>query len=127
MVGTLSVNWIKACLAQPNSMWVHIPRSLFKKIGCLDFILKCDFNVNKIPIKLSNLHKQILHFWKMMFAHNFSPHSSTLRNNRVITMNTKSIFKRNWFDRDIIFVTDLVTNLAVTSLTSIILHFFSQT
>lgn len=78
MVGTFRINWIKSCLSQPESMWFHIPRSLFEKIGGLDFILKCDFEVNRIPIKLSNFHKQILHFWKMIFTHNFSPHNSTL-------------------------------------------------
>lgn len=47
-----------------------------KNIGGLDFILKWDFEVNRIPIKLSNFHKQI-HFWKMMFTHNFPPRNST--------------------------------------------------
>ncbi len=31
-------------LAQPNSMWC-----VFKKVGGLDFLLKCDFEVSKIP------------------------------------------------------------------------------
>lgn len=73
--------------ANTNSTWFHIPWSLFKKIDGLDLILKCDFEVNKIPVKLSSLHKQILHFWKMIFTHNFSPHNSTLWNNRVKTLN----------------------------------------
>lgn len=36
MVGTFRINWIKSCLSQSNSMWFHISRSLFKKIGCLN-------------------------------------------------------------------------------------------
>ncbi len=35
---TFKVNWIKAYLSQPNSMWFHIPRSLFNKTGGLDFL-----------------------------------------------------------------------------------------
>lgn len=108
MVGTFRINWIKAYLSQPNSMWFHVPRSLFHKIGGLDFLLKCDFEVSKIPIKLSSFHRQILQFWKMIFTHNFSPHSSTLWNNRVILINRKSIFKNDWVERDIMFVTDLL-------------------
>ncbi len=37
MVGVLKLNWIKMYLAQPNSMWFHIPKSVFKKVGGLDF------------------------------------------------------------------------------------------
>ena len=48
MVGAFRINWIKSCLLQPNSTWFHIPRSLFEKIGGLDFILKCE--VNRISI-----------------------------------------------------------------------------
>ncbi|KAI2647901.1 LINE-1 retrotransposable element ORF2 protein [Labeo rohita] len=47
----------------------------------------CDFEVSKLPVKLSEYHKQVLHYWKMVFAHNFSPHGSTLWNNRVMTKN----------------------------------------
>lgn len=37
------INWVKAFLSQPDSMWFHIPRSLFKKIGGRELLLKCDF------------------------------------------------------------------------------------
>ena len=82
-------------------MWFHVPRSLYNKLGGLDFLLKCDFEVSKIPIKLSNFHR------KMMFTNNLSPHCSTLWNNRVILINRKSIFKNDWFERGM-FVTDLL-------------------
>lgn len=108
MVGTFRINWIKACLSQPDSIWFHIPRSLFSKIGGLEFLLKCDFEVGKISVKLSNFHKQILNFWKMLFKHNFSPHRSTLWNNRVILSNRRSLFKQSWFEKGIVFVTDLL-------------------
>lgn len=108
MIGTFKINWLRACLSQSDSMWFHIPRSLFKELGGIDFLLKCDFETSKIPVTLSNFHKQILHFWKMMFTHNFSPHMSTLWNNRVITANKKTLFIRNWFESGILFVTDLL-------------------
>lgn len=90
MVGTFKLNWLKAYLSQPNSMWFHIPRSLFKRIGGLEFLLKCDFDVNKVPVKF------------------FTPHGSTVWNNRVITINRKSIFKCDWYEKGILFVTDFL-------------------
>lgn len=43
---------------QPNWMWFHIPRSLFKKVGGLDFLLQCDFEISKSLVKLSNFYRQ---------------------------------------------------------------------
>ncbi len=74
----------------------------------MDFLLRCDFDINKIPLALSKFHSQILHFWKMIFTHNFTPHSSVLWNNRTILINRKSVFKAEWFDKGILFVTDLM-------------------
>lgn len=91
-----------------TSIWFHIPRSVFQKMGGLEFLLKCDFDVHKVPVKLSNFHKQILQFWKMIFTHNFSPHGSILWNNRVITINRKSIFRRDWYEKGILFVKDVM-------------------
>lgn len=50
MFGTFKINWLKTYLSQPDSMWFHIPRNLFKQVGGLDFLLHCDFKVTKIPV-----------------------------------------------------------------------------
>ncbi len=91
MVGVFKLNWIKAYLAQPDSIWFHIPKCLFQKVGGLEFLLRCDFEISKLPIKLSDFHKLL--YRKMVFTHNFTPHSSTLWNNRTITLNSKTLNK----------------------------------
>lgn len=62
MTGMFSVNWMKA----------------FKKVGELNFLLKCDFDVR------NDLWGCwiFLHFWEVIFSHNFTPHGSSLLNNR---------------------------------------------
>lgn len=72
MIGVFKLNWIKAYLAKPNSIWFHIPKCLFQNVGGLEFLLRCDFDITKLPIKLSDFHRQILLYWKMMFTHNFT-------------------------------------------------------
>ncbi len=104
MVGVLKLNWIQMYLAQPNSMWFHIPKSVFRKVGGLDVLLKCDFEVSKLPIKLSKFHKQILYYWKMIFTQNVSPHW----NNRTITINRKTVFKKEWYGKNVLHVVDLL-------------------
>lgn len=44
----------------------------------------------------------------MLFTHNFSPHGSTLWSNRTITINGKTLFKLTWFEKKIIFLTNLM-------------------
>ena len=51
---------------------------------------------------------QAVQFGKMMFTHNFSPHNSLLWNNRVITINKKSLFKSDWFNNGLMFVYELL-------------------
>lgn len=102
------INWIKHCLSQSNSIWFYIPNLFFEQCGGLSFLLSCDFKYSKLPIKLSNFHKQSLEAWKLAFKHNFSPHSCILWNNQFVLSRNKSIFKKEWFDKGIIFLSDLL-------------------
>ncbi len=80
----------------------------FTYLGLFGGMDLCDFDINKITLALSKFHSQILHFWKMIFSHNFTPHNSVLWNNITILINRKSVFKAEWFDKGILFVTDLM-------------------
>ncbi|KAL4000493.1 26S proteasome regulatory subunit N3 [Sarotherodon galilaeus] len=89
-------------------MWYHIPNKLFNKVGGLDFLLRCDYEISKIPLKLSSFYKQALSFGKLIFTHNYSPHNSVLWNNRVIVINSKSLFKSDWYNSAVCYVVDLL-------------------
>jgi len=52
----------------------------------------CNYNINKIPIKLSNFHKHMLLAWSLLFKHNFSPHRYYIWNNKDILYKNKSLF-----------------------------------
>ena len=108
MVGMFRVNWIKAFLSQTESIWFHIPRNIFKRVGGFEFLLQCDFEITKLPLKLSKCHEQVLRYWKMIFTHNFSPHGSTLWNNRAMTSNRKTLYNQKWCDKKIMFVADML-------------------
>lgn len=56
MVGVFRVNWVKASLDKPASLWYHFPKIIFDKVGGLEFLLKCDFEISKLPVKLSEYH-----------------------------------------------------------------------
>ena len=106
--GTLKINWLKFWIKHSNSFWYCIPNALFKKIGGLNCLLTTDFNVNKLPVSLSEFHKQILLYWKMLYVHNFSPHTTMIWNNRYILYRNKSLFYQDWYERNIWSIVDLM-------------------
>lgn len=45
------------------------------KLGGLNFFLVCNYNIDKIPVKMSAFHRQAFLSWSLIFKHNFSPHN----------------------------------------------------
>uniref|UniRef100_A0A3Q3ASU9 Reverse transcriptase domain-containing protein n=1 Tax=Kryptolebias marmoratus TaxID=37003 RepID=A0A3Q3ASU9_KRYMA len=97
----LKVNWLKSFLMNENSIWYCLPRGLFKKIGGIDFVLRCDFGADRLPIKLSAFHKQVLLCWKLMYAHNFTPHQTPIWNNRYVLHRNKSLYLDHWMEKGV--------------------------
>lgn len=89
---TFKINWAKFFLKNPTSIWNFIPHHIFSRFGGLHFILSCNYNVEKLPVKLSVFHKQVLLAWTLIYKHNFSPHRYIIWNNRDILVKNKSLF-----------------------------------
>ncbi len=70
--------------------------------------MRCDFSIQKLPLKLSEFHKQVLLYWKLIYKHNFSPHNSPMWNNRYILFRNKSLFIRDWWERGVWSVVHLL-------------------
>jgi len=52
------------------------PNHIFSQLGGLQFLLLCNYNIEKLSGKLSSLHKQMLLAWSVIYKRNFSPHIS---------------------------------------------------
>ncbi len=68
---TFKIHWIKNSINKPSSIWNLIPNVVFSKLGGLSFLLICNYNIMKIPVKLSLFHRQMLLAWSLIFKHNF--------------------------------------------------------
>ncbi len=104
---TFKINWLKNFLKNPFSLWNIIPNYIFSKVGGLNFLLLCNYNVSKIPVKLSNFHKQMLLAWSLIYKHNFSPHRYYLWNNKDILYKNKSLFFDSWFENNLLLTGQL--------------------
>ncbi len=51
-------------------------RNIFKTVGGIEFLLHCDFAIQRLPLKLPEFHKQVLLYWKLIYKHNFSLHNN---------------------------------------------------
>ena len=107
---TFKINWIKQILINPTSTWNFIPNYIFSKVGGLEYLLLCDYKIEKIPLILSKFHKQMLLAWSLIYKHNFSPHRCFIWNNRLIKFKNKSLFYKTWFDNNIILVSQLLND-----------------
>ncbi len=65
---TFKINWIRQFLRNPTWTWNFIPNFIFSKLGSLNFVLLCTYNVEKIPSKLSSFHKQVLLSWALIYT-----------------------------------------------------------
>lgn len=53
------IKWLQNYLKNKQSIWYTVPNFIFQKVGGIEFILKCDYDINKIPIKLANLKREL--------------------------------------------------------------------
>uniref|UniRef100_A0A3Q2ZDV5 Reverse transcriptase domain-containing protein n=1 Tax=Kryptolebias marmoratus TaxID=37003 RepID=A0A3Q2ZDV5_KRYMA len=114
MNGTLKINWLRSFLTNQNALWFHIPSKIFSNLGGVNFLLRCDFDVKNLPVKLSFFHQQVLLYWRLIYKHNYSPHN-TLWNCRYIKSNRKSIFANNWLEQGVWSVMHLLNNGEIMS------------
>ncbi len=98
---TFKMNWLRNYLKKPSSLWNIIPEYAFSQLGGLNFLLLCNYSIEKITVALSNFHKQALLAWSMIFKHNFSPTSYFIWNNKNVCYKHKSLFLENWFKNGI--------------------------
>ncbi len=86
------INWITQYLKKIDNMWNTFPNFLFKSVGGLDFLLNCNYCIDKIPVKLARFHQQALMAWKLSYKHNVSSRRYYIWNNRDILYKHKSLF-----------------------------------
>ncbi len=104
------INWLIQYLKNKDSIWNSFPNYLFKQLGDLEFLLKCNYSIEKIPVTLAKFHKQALMAWMLAYKHNFSPRRYYIWNNKDILYKNKSLYFDYWFGNNIIVVSQLLNN-----------------
>ncbi len=106
---TFKINWLKQYLSKPTFIWNAFPQLIFSRFG-LPFLLMCNYDISKLPIKLSNFHRQALLAWALIYKHNFLPQRCFIWNNKKILFKNKSLYYDNWFSNGLGLVQQLFNN-----------------
>lgn len=77
-------------------------------VGGLNFLLNCDCNSDRFPVKLINFHKQAFQAGKLVYKHNFSPTNYYIWNNGSIQSEERSLYNKNCFNNGMFLVSQLM-------------------
>ena len=111
---SLKLAWISRLLAVDygsGESWKAIPNYFFERYGGLNFILRCNYDKKFLDqIELPQFYKlSLLYFLELKeFFPNQSGQEQILFNNKDILIHGHSIFYRNWYDRGVYLVHDLL-------------------
>ena len=91
-----------------NSNWCTVPNHSFKKMGGLNFLLRCNYDTRSFN-DLPAFYKKILeNFNELKYLYAYCQSQDIiLSNNKEILIGVKQIFLSEWFKKGIISIKDL--------------------
>ena len=109
MLKAMRLAWIPRLLKHTNSNWSSVPNFLLRRLGGLNFLLRCNYGVTFLNSKLTSFYKDMLSFFgdlKTLFKYNLR--QIVLFNNREILIDGKPFFIQEWFSKGIILISDFL-------------------
>ena len=101
-VKSLRLAWLYRIL-QGNG-WNGMINTYFEPLGGLMFLLRCNYDTNKLPF-IPKFYSNMLIFFKEILCEYIG--EKIIWNNRLILVAGQSIFMRNWYEKGIVFISDL--------------------
>ena len=111
MIKALRLAWIPRLLTPEIRNWKTIPDYYLRKLGGLNFLLRCNYDVKYID-GLPLFYQNILTFFnelKSLYSCE-GIQDMVLFNNKEILVGGKPVFIKEWFDCNILFIQDLLNS-----------------
>ena len=110
----LKISWIDRLLNQTDGKWKNIILDKLEKVGSLDYLLACNFNANKLSVKLNNFWKNVLQSYSELKSNNLNTKEAIreqiINNNGEILIGEKSFFSQELVDKHMDTVGDWFDN-----------------
>ena len=109
MFKVLGLAWIPRLLNAEDKNWCSSPNHYFRKLGGLNFLLKCNYDTKYFP-QLPALYKNILKsFQELKLLYGYDQASDlVLYNNKDIQVDEKTVYLSNWMEKGILSIKDLL-------------------
>ena len=109
MFKAMRLAWIPRLLKHANSNWNSVPNFFLRRLGGLNFLLRCNYDVTFLNSKLPTFYKDMLSFFDdLKNLYNYNLGQVVLFNNREILIDGKPFFIQEWFSKEVIFISDLL-------------------
>ena len=109
MLKAMRLAWIPRLLKHANSNWNSVPDFFLRKLGGLNFLLRCNYDVIYLNSKLPTFYKDMLSFFDdLKTLYNYNLGQTVLLNNWEILIDGKPFFIQEWFSKGIILISDLL-------------------
>jgi hypothetical protein len=111
IVKALKLAWISRLLSLGKQNWKTVPDYYLRKLGGLSFLLRCNYDPKHL-ISLSSFYRSILVYFnelKSLYGVD-EVQDIILFNNKEILVEGKPVFIREWFNKGIISIQDLLND-----------------
>jgi len=109
MIKAVHLAWIPRLLKHGNLNWKLVPDFYLRKLGGLNFSLRCNYDVTFLNSKLPSFYKDMRSFFdELKTLYNYDLGQMVLFNNREILINGKPFYMKEWFSKGIITISDLL-------------------
>ena len=113
MTKSLKLAWISRfldCEGRTHAeSWKVIPNHFVDKYGGINFLLRCNYDKFLKRINLPHFYKLILqYFLELKISFNTQSCQYVLFNNREILIGGQTFFYRNWFNKKVFLIQDLL-------------------
>ena len=109
MFKSLKLAWIPRLLCAGKKNWCTVPDHYFRKMGGLNFLLRCNYNVKYFD-QLPVFYKTILEsFSELKTLYGYDQlQDLVLFNNKDILVGGRPVYLHEWFKRGVVLVNDLL-------------------
>lgn len=98
MLKAMHLAWIPCLLKCANSNRNSVPDFFLRRLGGLNFLLRCNYDVIFLNSKLPTFYKDMLSFVDdLKTLYNYNLGQTVLFNNREILIDGKPFFIQEWF------------------------------
>ena len=109
MLKALKLAWIPILLSSGRQNWRTVPDYYLRKLGGLNFLLKCNYDPTHLNFLPSFYQSILSYFHELKSLYNFDQTQGLiLLNNKEILVEGKTLFFREWRDKGILSIQDLL-------------------